>query len=308
MHRSFQIQLPADKTTDLVNDLLKIEEVIGVALYPNNSRKPVGDALSVQLLNRGADKVLRVVADRCGDTPYLVSTSMTESIIEPNQADKLEDDLDEAIWEEIETSMRHQGHISLNFVLLMALGGIMATIGIVSEPTRQAMPFVAAAIIAPGFEPIAGIALSVVLHRWQVLARALRSSLVGYTTLIAASALTYWFLQAMGEADVSKFVGSEETKHLTHPTTADQLLSVCGTLAGAIIMSSFRKSVIAGALIAMVIINAAAMVGISLASGRYDLAGQGLERFSFDIALIIGTCILVFWTKQRFFHKRRPVD
>lgn len=183
----------------------------------------------------------------------------------------------------------------------------MATVGIVSEPTRQAMPFVAAAIIAPGFEPLAGMALSLVLRRWQVLRRAFFSSIVGYATLITASALTYWFLQSVGEADPSKFASSEEVKHLTSPTTGDTLLSICGTLAGAIIMSSFRKSVIAGALIAMVIINAAAMTGIGLASGRYDLAAQGLQRFGFDIVMIALACVLVFWLKQRFFHHRRPV-
>lgn len=307
MHRSFQIQLPADKTPAVIADLLKIEEVIGVALYPDNSRKPVGDALSVQLLNKGSDKVLRAIAEHCGDEPYLISTSLTESIIEPKQSEKLEADADEAIWEEIETGMHHQGRVTPNFVALMGLGGVMATIGIVSEPTRQAMPFVAAAIIAPGFEPLAAIALAIVLRRWQVLRRALWSSLVGYTTLIMASAVAYWFLQSMQEADVSKFAGSEEVKHLAHPSTADTLLSICGTLAGAIIMSSFRKSVIAGALIAMVIINAAAMIGIGLASGRYDLAGQGLQRFGIDIAMIVVSCGLVFWLKQRFFHHRRPV-
>ncbi|RYC71846.1 MULTISPECIES: DUF389 domain-containing protein [Spirosoma] len=307
MHRTFQIQLPADKTTALMADLLQFDEVIGVALYPDNSHKPVGDALSVQLLNRGSDRVLKAIANRCGDAPYLVSTSLTESIIEPDQADKLENDADEAIWEEIETGMRHQGRITPNFVLLMALGGVMATIGIVSAPTRQIMPFVAAAVIAPGFEPLAGIALSVVLRRWQVLWRAIQSSVVGYTTLILTSALTYWFLQTTGEISLTDFTRSEEVYHLANPSTSDTLLSVCGTLAGAIIMSSFRKSVIAGALIAMVIINAAAMIGIGLASGRYDLAGQGLQRFGFDILLILLSCLLVFGSKQRFFHHRRPV-
>ncbi|MFD2937140.1 DUF389 domain-containing protein [Spirosoma flavum] len=311
MHHTFQIQLPADKTTAVMADLLKIDEVIGLALSPGTSHKPIGnvlgDALSVQLLNKGADKVLGILANHYGNAPYLVSTSLTESMIESNQAEKLENDADEAIWEEIETSMRSQGRISPNFLVLMALGGIMATIGIVSEPTRQVMPFVAAAIIAPGFEPIAGIALSVVLRRWQVMGRALMSSLVGYTTIIASSSLTFWFLQTIGETDISKFAGSAEVYHLANPTAVDTLLSICGTLAGAIIMSSFRKSVIAGALIAMVIINAAAMIGIGLVCGRYDLAGQGLQRFGFDIALILLACGLVFWAKQRFFHHRRPV-
>ncbi|AUD04349.1 DUF389 domain-containing protein [Spirosoma pollinicola] len=307
MHRSFQIQLSTDKTAAVLAHLLDIDEVIGVAFYPGSSHKPPGDALSVQLLNTGSDKVLRTLAECCGDSPYMVSTALTESIIEPNQAEKLENDADEAIWEEIESGMRHQGRVTPNFMLLMGLGGIMATIGLVSESTRQIMPFVAAAIIAPGFEPIAGMALAVVLRRWLVLGRALKSTLVGYSILIAASALTFLLLQFLGEADTSQFAASEEIHHLSHPSPADTLLSICGTLAGAIILSSFRKSVIAGALIAMVIINAAAMIGIGLACGRYDLAAEGLQRFGFDIVLILLSCGLVFWGKQQFFHHRRPV-
>ncbi|GAB2514845.1 DUF389 domain-containing protein [Spirosoma aerophilum] len=307
MHRSFQIQLATDKTATVVTHLLAIDEVIGLALSPGTSQKPIGDAISVQLLNTGSDKVLRTLAECCGDSPYMVSTALTESIIEPNQAEKLENDADEAIWEEIESGMRHQGRVTPNFVILMGLGGIMATIGIVSEPTRQIMPFVAAAILAPGFEPVAGMALSVVLQRWLVLGRAVKSTLIGYTILIAASALTFLFLQAIGETSVRAFVASDEAHHLAHPTPADTLLSICGTLAGAIILSSFRKSVIAGALIAMVIINAAAMIGISVAAGRYDLALEGLQRFGFDVLLILLSCGLVFWSKQQFFHHRRPV-
>jgi Domain of unknown function (DUF389) len=308
MHRTFQIQLPADKTPAVVADLLPLAGVIGLSVSPDSSRKPVGDTLMVQLLNKEADEVLIVVDRHCGEAQYLVTTSFTEAMIESKQAKKLEDDADEALWEEIESGMRHAGRISPNFVALMGLGGIMATVGILSPPTRQIMPFVAAAIIAPGFEPVAGMALSVVLHRWDVLGRALLSTLVGYTILAGASALTYWGLQWLGAVGEADFVHSEEIKHLTHPEAGDVLLSVCGALAGALIMSSFRKSVIAGALIAVVIINAAAAVGVGLACGRVDLAGISGLRFGADVVLILIGCGLVFWLKQRFFHQRRPVD
>jgi hypothetical protein len=308
MHRTFQIQLPADKTPAVVADLLAMTHVIGLSVSPDSSRKPAGDTLMVQLLNKGADEILTAVNTRCGDAPYLVTTSFTEAMIEHKQADKLEDDADEAIWEEIESGMRHAGRISPNFGVLMALGGIMATVGILAIPTRQVMPFVAAAIIAPGFEPVSGMALSVVLRRWDVLARAGLSTLVGYAILTAAAALTFWGLRALGAATEADFVNSEEVKHLTHPEAGDLLLSVCGALAGALIMSSFRKSVLAGALIAVVIINAAAMVGIGLAAGRFDLAGAGLSRFAQDVGLILAGCSLVFWLKQQFFHQREPIS
>ncbi len=76
--------------------------------------------------------MLFIVSSRCGEPPYLITTALTEMMIEPNQAEKLEDDIDEAIWEEIETTMRHQGRASVNFLSLMGLGGIMATVGILA--------------------------------------------------------------------------------------------------------------------------------------------------------------------------------
>jgi hypothetical protein len=308
MHRTFTIQIPADKTEEIVSDLLKRKEVIGLSTNVGSSQKPAGDVLVVQLLNRGADEVLTIVSKRCGESPYLITTALTESMIEADQAEKLEDDVDEAIWEEIETTMRHQGRLSINFISLMALGGIMATVGILAESTAQTMPFVAAAVIAPGFEPIAGMSLGLVLRRWQLLGKDAIASVVGYAVLIAASALTFWLMQATGNTSIKDFVDSEEVKHMAHSGLGDWLLSIAGALAGGLIISSFRKSVIAGALIAMVLIHAAAVVGVGLACGRFDLAGTGLLRFGIDVALILVGCSVVFWIKQRFFHQRRPIE
>ena len=56
--------------------------------------------------------------------------------------------MDEAIWEEIETGPRHQGRISANYLLLMALGGAIAATGLVAEPVPQTIAFVSVGIIA----------------------------------------------------------------------------------------------------------------------------------------------------------------
>lgn len=57
----------------------------------------------------------------------------------------------------------------------------------------------------------------------------------------------------------------------------------------------------------MVIISAAAMIGVAVACGQWDLALEGLERFGLDVALIIASCYIVFIVKQQFLHKRKPI-
>lgn len=66
-----------------------------------------------------------------------ITTSEAASFIDPKNSEKIEDDVDEAIWEEMETGLRHQGRITWNFVFLMALGGAICAVGLVSEPAPQ---------------------------------------------------------------------------------------------------------------------------------------------------------------------------
>lgn len=94
---------------------------------------------------------------------------------------------------------------------------------------------------------------------------------------------------------------------MTYPTTKDLVVSGAAALAGAVMVAAFRRSVIAGPLIAMVIIHAAAAVGVSSVMGRFDLAGDALRRLGLDIALIPPLCAVVFALKQTFVHRRRSL-
>lgn len=75
--------------------------------------------------------------------------------MDPDQAAAVARDVDEALWEETETGLRHQGRITSNYLAPMALGGAAAAAGFLVSPTTQVIAFVAASIIAPGFEALA---------------------------------------------------------------------------------------------------------------------------------------------------------
>jgi hypothetical protein len=59
---------------------------------------------------------------------------------------------------------------------------------------------------------------------------------------------------------------------------------------------SYRRYLIPGALIALAVIEAAAMVGVALGAGSIALALQGLGRFGLDVLLIVvGGVIVVLY-------------
>jgi hypothetical protein len=264
--------------------------------------------LTVHVLNRGADDVLRLArAAVSRPEDLLVITSEVASIIAPANHEAVDDDRDEAIWEEMESGLRHQGRITINYLLLMGLGGIVAAIGLVSEPVPQAIAFVASAIIAPGFDPMTKVPLGLALRHWQLVRRGLQSTLAGYAVLVAAAALTMWALVAAGETSATALATNSEVQHLAHPKLMELLLAAAGALAGVVMLAAFRRSFQAGPLIAMAFIPAAALIGAALAVGRYELALEGLERFGADWGFILALGIPFFWLKQRLSSQRQPL-
>jgi hypothetical protein len=307
MHRTIELTVPPHVTDSLQAELTSLDEVIGLTLQRGASLKPVGDVLIVHVLNRGADEVLRRVHAAIPKSELSAVTSEATSFISPDEHHVIRGDRDEAIWEEMESGLRHQGHITVNYLLLMALGGIIAAVGLVSEPVPQAVAFVASAIIAPGFDPMTTVALALALRRRDLIGRGLASAGAGYAVLILAAAATTAVLVGAGEMDAELLATNKEVQNLAHPGWMELLVAGAGALAGVVMLAAFRRSFQAGPLIAMSFIPAAALIGAGLVVGRPDLSLEGLQRFGADWGFILALGAPFLWLKQRFLHKRQPL-
>ena len=309
MHRAIEITIPFDHTDTLVEELKSLEHVIGLSVLRGASVKPEGDILVVNVLNRGADEVMRRVQRAQDERQASVSVVTAElaSIIDPPNQQRIKDDIDEELWEEMETGLRHQSHLTSNFLLLMALGGAIASVGLISEPVPQVTAWIAASIIAPGFEPISKIPLGVVLRSWDVAKRGLVSFAVGYAVMMVAAALMFLVLSWVGETTAQDFGGNVEVQRLLTTTWKSAFVSACAALAGITITAAYREFVIAGPVIALVLIPTTAAVGVALAAGHPALAYAALGRLGLDVLLIIGlSALFIFW-KQKAIHRRSPI-
>ncbi|MFN2478390.1 MAG: DUF389 domain-containing protein [Pseudonocardiaceae bacterium] len=85
------------------------------------------------------------------------------------------------------------------------------------------------------------------------------------------------------------------------------LISACGAAAGVVIVSAFWHVVLAGALIALALVPAAALVGAGLVAGDIVMALEALRRMGLDVLLVVGLGSAVVLLKQRLIHhNRRP--
>lgn len=307
MHRTIELAVPTDVSDSLVDVLQSLDGVVGLSRNAGASIVPAGDLITVHALNRDIDQVMRVTKDLCGTLPFTVVTAEVASITDEGNQKSIDNDVDEAIWEELETGLRHQGRITPNFLLLMALGGLIGAAGAFAEPTIGVVAYVASAIITPGFEPLAKLPLGIVLKRWQVFRAGFISALVGYALLIAAAAVTWPLLNLFGAVPASAFLEGDVLKHTLSPTPDILLVSIVGAFAGIIILSAYRRSVIAGALVAMRLIEAASVLGIAIGMGRFDIAGEAMKRLGIDMLFVLAAGIVVFGLKQLVVHRRSPL-
>ncbi len=308
MHRTFTLTIPPAVTEPLCQQLEQLPEVIGLSVQPGGSRKPAGDLVTLQVLNRGADEVLRRARAAVPDSQQLsIATTELASIISAADYEKTVQDRDEAIWEEMMAGLCYHGRLSFNFVALMLLGGVLAAVGLASEPVPQVIAFISSSIIAPGFEPLAKIPLGIVLRDWKLAGRGLLSTLVGYAAFVLAAYLTTRALLAAGASTAAELSTNAEVYSLQYPGFKELLVAGIGAVAGILIVSAYRRTVIAGPLIALALMPAAALLGRGLAIGRPALALDGLERTLADAGFVLVAGLLVFGLKQALEHRRQPL-
>jgi Domain of unknown function (DUF389) len=306
LHHTIGIAVAPMATGEVLEGLKALDGVVQLSVERGVSVKPSGDLITAHVLNRDVDAVLAIADSAREHGSVSVTTAEAQSMVDEHSARAIDDDVDEAPWEEIERGLRHHGRFNWNFAALMALGSAIALAGLVSAPVVQALGLAAAGIIAPAFEPMAKLTVGIVRRSWYGMRRALIAVVAGYLVMAAAGALVYLLLHAVGMANPEVLAASEGVKTVVHPTAADWLLSACGAIAGVVIFTAFRQAVIAGALIALALVPATALVGAGLAAGDLGMTLEALRRVLLDAALVVVLGGVVLVLKQRLVHHNRP--
>ena len=307
MHRSIQVAVQSGKTLLLLEELKQQRTVIGLNVNYNASVKPAGDVVQIYVLNRGVDDVLRIVQSHTVDDNFSIATAEISSLNAPEHQKLINDDIDEAIWEEMETGLRHNGHITSNFLILMAMGGAISALGFVVPAPEQALAFVAASIIAPGLEPLAKIPLGISLRSKDVLIAGLKASIAGYFVLMLSAAVTFNILIFTGSSSADEFLSDLFLQSLTKFQLKGMLISLSAAIASITMYLAYRRNVIAGPLVVLVIIPAVAGAAISLTIGQMSMFVELMGRFATDFLLILVSGIILIALKQKLVHKRKTL-
>lgn len=308
MHRNVKATVAPEAADDLVKRLLDTEGVITLSVRRGEGIKPAGDVITAEVLNTGIDDVLGLIQAASDGHTLSVSTSTIDSLIDSEEHLQVRGDLDEATWEEAETAMRRHTRPNLNFALTTAVGGIIAACALVaSSETTMAVALVAAAIIAPSFEPLARIALAITNRHARTLLQALGTALLCYVILIASGIVTMLLLRIGSHDFVAHFYASSTVHEVRHPPATNLFISAGGAIAGVIMVASGRFTQLPGALVALQLLPATATLGAAIEVGSGTVVAHSLGRLAIDIGMVIVAGIIVFTYKHATAHNGRQM-
>jgi hypothetical protein len=307
MPRSVEITVPAAQTDRVLARVRAVEGLIGLKLQRGVSLEPPGDVIQLETTGRSMPDLLRVLEEMgVGAGPESsISTNEPVTVISPSSSEAILSDDPESPWEEMQVQIARESNMSANGILLMAASGILAAVGIVSGTLHIV---IAAMILAPGFEPVARVALGVVARTpdWR---RGVSHTARGYAALIAGAAAAHLLLATTGLVTPENAYVSPDALVAQWTTLSWSSLatSSAAAVAGAIVLAAHRSVLTAGAMIGLALVPSAALIGMGLAAGNLDIAGRGLMRWGVEVVLLSAAALIVFGWKQRRLHRRRSM-
>lgn len=192
---------------------------------------------------------------------------------------------------ELQKSIIQEASPGMGFYLYVVLSGTIASLGLL---TNSSPVIIGAMLLAPLMSPIIGIGLSTVIGDWKLLKASFLSLLRGAllaVTLAAVITLVNTVLPFVSIRDLAAEIISR-----TKPTPIDLVIAIAGGLGGAYALS--RRDISAalpGVAIATALMPPLGVIGIGLASLRWDVAFGAFLLFITNAAAIAFAAGVIFF-------------
>lgn len=304
MPRTIEVAISSDKTEELINKLGGLNGVVGLALQRGSSIEPPGDILTINATNDATRTVLSILADQNVLDGGSILTSELRSLINRKYQNGIDRESNETIWDEMAFLLRRETNLSVNYLLLMALSGSIAAVGLWTNTLHIV---IGAMVIAPGFEPLIRLPFDWIGGPGVLASRGLISTISGYLILAVGAALTLMLLQVVDSSASIDLTARSWVQYWSTVTWNGLILAILAGAAGAVTVSAQRSVLSAGVMIALALIPSMTIAGMALAVGDITLIGKGLMRWIVDVGAVIVSSTAVLGTKHVLVHRRRAL-
>ena len=193
--------------------------------------------------------------------------------------------LTEVEQETLRWNARRQATITIDYVTLLGVSAILATLGLIQDSVAV---IIGAMLVAPLLGPLSAMSIGLVTARTSLLRRGAITLGLGTLAAMVLSFLVGWVLP-LAEPTPQMLLRGQ-------PSLLDVGVAVASGLVGA--FATARKDIpaaLAGVAIAAALVPPLSTVGLGVAFGDASLAGGALLLFLVNIASVVATGAAAFW-------------
>ena len=276
----FRIWLPAAKSEAVVKTLSDDPAVSNLAVLRGASERPVGDVVLADVAREAANDVvdrlhaLDVHRDGSVDIGQ-VRAWTSQRGFEAEQAAP-GSGADSVVWADVTHQAYAESEFNWTYVSFMTMATLIAGIAIVLD---SQILVIGAMVLGPEFGAVAALGVALVRSRWNLLARSVRTLVLGFVVAILVTTLAALLGKALGWVSSEAVTAPRPaTAFIYTPDKWSFIVAVIAGAAGVLSLTSARVGGLSGVFISVTTVPAAGNVALGLAFGlSHEIWGSTLQ-------------------------------
>jgi uncharacterized hydrophobic protein (TIGR00271 family) len=302
-----RLVVPADLVSRVLEALEGSPAVCDIVHLPGAARHPAGDVVLCDVAREAASIILSELEEMGVHERGSISIERPEAVISA-AAERAEraapgDPINAVVWEEVEELTQESTELSASFLTFMTLATLITAVGIFLD---SPILVVGGMVLGPEFGPLASFCVAIVQGRTSIAQRSLVALLAGFPLAIAA---------AFGASLVFKWTGitpdnfTEEDHGLSvlisDPGFFSFFVAFCAGIAGTLSLTTAKSGALAGVLISVTTIPAAANIGVTAAYSDWSSLGGSVAQLAINVAALFIAGVGTLLVQRAIFQRRR---
>ena len=295
---------PPDLTASVVGLLRDEPGATNLTVHREAAIQPPGDLVIVDVARERGNWVLeRLVSlrvDQRGSISMISLEASASRVAVTAEAESAGHGADAIVWHHLEEGARNDAAPSVTYFLLMILAAVIATVGVLVD---SAVLIIGAMIVGPEYGPMNSVSVAIYRRRRFGIAAAVKLGL-GLVIAVGASAVATLFFRAIGQVpDAFETTDRFFTSFVSEPNVFSFVVALVAGIVGTISLAQGRQTALAGVLVSVTTIPAAAALGVDVTYGEWSDAGGAAAQLAINIVSIVagavGTLIAHDWAWRR---------
>lgn len=301
-----RISVPSDLAPAVLDQLRPLVVLTELASWQGASARPAGDVITCTLPREAASEVIHGltalgVAERGAiavvpvDTVLSAHADAASHLAEGAAADAV-------VWEAVESEVERATELSVTFLLLMIIAGVLASIALLTDST---VLIIGAMVVGPEYGALAGLCVALVRRRGRLAGRAAIILGLGFALAIAASLVTVMALVQTGLAASAWDPATHPfTAFVARPDAYTVIVAGLAGVAGMLSLTTGQTGALVGVFISVTTIPAAGNVGMAAAYGEPGQAWGAILQLVLNLGMIVLTGVVTLAVQRLRFSQR----